>query len=185
MDSLDPGSGFSDWGRHDPNREKPTPSETRARARKGSMVLGGSYSRKIPFFGPNYFWDFGDGGFSFLNNPIHVYPKLGTYNVRLKALNNCGSVSLYDTIEVIYIPTGMADIDSSNIVIYPNPANENIRIDYDKELFVEFFNLSGTKVLESTENSINISELTKGTYIVLIKNREKKSQMSSLLILKE
>jgi len=122
----------------------------------------------------NYFWDFGDGGFSFLNNPIHVYPKLGTYNVRLKALNNCGSVSLYDTIEVIYIPTGMADIDSSNIVIYPNPANENIRIDYDKELFVEFFNLSGTKVLESTENSINISELTKGTYIVLIKNREKK-----------
>ena len=59
MDSLDPGSGFSDWGRHDPNREKPTPSKTRARARQGSMVLDGSYSRKIPFLVLNTFWGFG------------------------------------------------------------------------------------------------------------------------------
>lgn len=35
-----------------------------------------------------YFWEFGDGGFSFDENPTHLYKDSGDYNVRLFATNN-------------------------------------------------------------------------------------------------
>lgn len=36
----------------------------------------------------SYFWELGDGNFSFRENPTHVYADTGTYNVRLYATNN-------------------------------------------------------------------------------------------------
>lgn len=38
----------------------------------------------------DYFWDFGDGEFSSLANPVHVYPDFGTYTITLIATNECG-----------------------------------------------------------------------------------------------
>ncbi len=35
-----------------------------------------------------YFWEFGDGDFSFDENPAHAFPDSGTYTVRLYATNN-------------------------------------------------------------------------------------------------
>ncbi|TZF81530.1 PKD domain-containing protein [Pedobacter sp. BS3] len=39
-----------------------------------------------PFY--SYFWEFGDGQFSFEKEPLHTYPDTGKYNVRLYATNN-------------------------------------------------------------------------------------------------
>lgn len=39
-----------------------------------------------PFY--TYFWEFGDGKFSFEQQPLHVYKDTGTYNVLLYATNN-------------------------------------------------------------------------------------------------
>lgn len=39
-----------------------------------------------PFY--TYFWEFGDGTFSFEQAPVHVYPDTGKYQVRLFATNN-------------------------------------------------------------------------------------------------
>ncbi len=52
-----------------------------------------------------YEWDFNDSGISDLNNPNHLFPSDGIYNVRLIAVsnNNC------------------SDTVFSSIVIYPNP----------------------------------------------------------------
>src|SRR5882757_6533086 len=35
-----------------------------------------------------YFWELGDGSFSFTKNPTHIYNDTGTYQVRLYATNN-------------------------------------------------------------------------------------------------
>ena len=121
-------------------------------------------------YGENYLWRFGDGEASFMDNPTHTYPELGKYEVRLKALNECGSVYLNDSITVEYLPTGFEDITAEKIKVYPNPAYERIYIDYDRELRVDFYNLTGAKVLESNESDINISALTRGTYILIIRN---------------
>ncbi|MCX6233897.1 MAG: PKD domain-containing protein [Bacteroidetes bacterium] len=37
----------------------------------------------------SYFWDFGDGSFSYMENPTHVYPDAGEYELRLVAYNDC------------------------------------------------------------------------------------------------
>jgi PKD repeat protein len=39
----------------------------------------------------SWFWDFGDGNTSTLQNPTHVYATSGTYTVCLTATNSCGS----------------------------------------------------------------------------------------------
>lgn len=40
----------------------------------------------LPFY--TYFWEFGDGNFSFEKEPSHSYRDTGTYDVRVYATNN-------------------------------------------------------------------------------------------------
>ncbi|MBC8053839.1 MAG: PKD domain-containing protein [Sphingobacteriaceae bacterium] len=40
----------------------------------------------VPFY--TYFWEFGDGNFSFEKEPFHCYTDTGTYNIRMYATNN-------------------------------------------------------------------------------------------------
>ncbi len=55
---------------------------------------------------PNqWFWDFGDGSNSSIQNPVHVYNSTGTYNVTQKVWNDLGS----DTMERPYFVTPPPD----------------------------------------------------------------------------
>ncbi|MEO0724788.1 MAG: PKD domain-containing protein, partial [Bacteroidota bacterium] len=45
-------------------------------------------------------WDFGDGNFSFEQNPTHTYAAAGTYVVELEVFNDCGSSTTTQTIVV-------------------------------------------------------------------------------------
>lgn len=45
-----------------------------------------------------FHWDFGDGNISTLENPTHKFQALGTYNVRLTAINAVGDSSSMDKI---------------------------------------------------------------------------------------
>ncbi len=60
---------------------------------------------------PNHWaWDFGDGGTSNEQNPVHVYTTSGSYTVRLEASNSGGSNSetkyYYITVNPAYRPPG-------------------------------------------------------------------------------
>ncbi len=48
--------------------------------------LRGIAGAPVPFY--TYFWEFGDGGFSFEENPSHVYTRFDSIMVRLFATNN-------------------------------------------------------------------------------------------------
>jgi PKD repeat protein len=48
----------------------------------------------------NYFWSFGDGTTSTLQNPTHTYTSTGNYQVCFIATNNCGSTQTCQTIAV-------------------------------------------------------------------------------------
>lgn len=45
-------------------------------------------------------WTFGDGGFSFEQNPTYMYTEAGTYEVELEVFNECGSGTFTQTIVV-------------------------------------------------------------------------------------
>ncbi|HBH50221.1 MAG TPA: hypothetical protein DDX98_16365 [Bacteroidales bacterium] len=43
----------------------------------------------------NYFWDFGDGNTSTLQNPTHIYDSIGSYDVMLTVSNEIGADTMY------------------------------------------------------------------------------------------
>ncbi len=53
----------------------------------------------------SYNWDFGDGNSSTETNPTHIYSSDGNYTVVLTATNNCGSVTLTQTVNISNEPS--------------------------------------------------------------------------------
>jgi PKD repeat protein len=48
----------------------------------------------------SWYWDFGDGYFSDLSNPFHIYDESGEYQVCLVTSNDCGSYTVCKLVEV-------------------------------------------------------------------------------------
>src|SRR5207253_1402294 len=73
-----------------------------------------------PTSGLTYLWNFGDGGTSSVQNPIHTYSSTGSYTVTLTVSNSCGNNVSSQSITVSNI--GINEIENSNsITISPNP----------------------------------------------------------------
>ncbi|MBK9984217.1 MAG: PKD domain-containing protein [Saprospiraceae bacterium] len=77
----------------------------------------------------SYLWNFGDGNTSTQTNPVHTYNQDGTYNVKLTAINDCGSD--ITTITIVIITPPIAAFDAAPTEGCP-------------PMEVEFFNLSST-----------------------------------------
>ena len=58
-----------------------------------------------------YLWNFGDGGTSIAQNPIHTYLSLGTYIVNLQIIGTCSTVTLTKSINIV---------NGTNVSIYTN-----------------------------------------------------------------
>jgi len=72
--------------------------------------------------GQSFFWDFGDGTTSTQVNPVHTYTNVGTYTIRLRAVDSatCNIVdSTQQTITVNPLPTA----EFSHVPVAPVPAN--------------------------------------------------------------
>lgn len=80
--------------------------------------------------------------------------------------NNAG----YDNI-VIAADAALAvsNVNKTKVNVYPNPTTEVLNITADKKVAnVTFFDMTGRKVKQTTENVINVEDLAKGSYIVSI-----------------
>lgn len=67
---------------------------------------------------------------------------------------------------------GTLDVKSeSRISVYPNPASEKIFIKGEKISDVELYSIDGRKqnVVLNNDQSVNVSHLTKGSYVVKVK----------------
>jgi len=72
----------------------------------------------------------------------------------------------------------VTDIKKASITLFPNPANDkiNVIISSGKKENVEIFSIDGRKVLDISvskdQNEINVSQLTKGIYILKVKGTD-------------
>jgi hypothetical protein len=87
---------------------------------------------------------------------------------------------LVDDFEVSYSTAlSVNDISINQIIAYPNPVNDILNIDTALELdLIEIFNLIGQKIIVFNKkniinNSINLSELKKGLYMVIVTSGNK------------
>jgi PKD repeat protein len=131
-------------------------------------------------------WNFGDPSTgslntSFSNDTLHVYTSPGKYTVELIVMNNCGSDTTFDTINVHKPNTGINQIEElSGLFLYPNPAkdfvNLNFILDKPKQLSITLYNALGQKMYFENvsynsgihHEEINLESLSKGVYIFRI-----------------
>jgi PKD repeat protein len=76
----------------------------------------------------NYFWDFGDGNTSVLENPNHSFSSSGIYSVKLIVKDCIFSDTASYTVQIG--ATGIHEDGIYQIRIYPNPTNSNLNFDY-------------------------------------------------------
>ncbi len=138
--------------------------------------------------GLNYLWDFGDGTTSTQQYPTHIYSTSGNYVVCLTVTNSSCTSTSCDSNNVQRISssalmktliakprsqTGIKFIYKSiNLSIFPNPANDFVSIDSDKELkAIELFDITGKKIYSVSEirafkYQISLSSFEPGTYFM-------------------
>ena len=92
----------------------------------GQVVLFSDSSK----WASTYYWDFGDGSSSILQNPQHFYQDAGTYTSTLIVTNACGADTL--TKQVIVESRGGSGLNTIKVAwlrIYPNPSTGNFTLE--------------------------------------------------------
>jgi PKD repeat protein len=120
-----------------------------------------------------YYWDFGDGYFSDLEDPWHAYEDNLNYLVCLMTWNECGSDTNCEMIEL----TTTLIPESGEVLaeLYPNPARDMVFIKpfAEGELMISMADLSGKEVLLKNFNvaldetiKIPVDRIEPGLYIL-------------------
>lgn len=102
--------------------------------------------------GEQYKWDFGDGTFSELMDPEHVYSAPGSYVVKLLVENNCGLDTYVDTILVL--TSGINPLPSDwTSVLFPNPNNGQFQfsLQLGEDLSISILNVLGEVLYTPSE----------------------------------
>ena len=101
-----------------------------------------------------YYWDFGDGYLSDLENPIHNYSDYGLYEVCLSVINECDSSEICDTVEII--SSGVVENFLYAVNVYPNPLMSIVTISYElrhpEMISLTFYNYFGQMAYQKQEN---------------------------------
>ncbi len=135
-----------------------------------------------------YYWDFGDGYFSSLANPIHTYDTGENYQVCLTTRNECGADTVCD---MLYLTTvSVSESGDGLFKVFPNPARDAV---YMKTLLtgqvdIRLVDLSGKVVLQQYFDlkpgetlKLSLAGVNPGLYIVRI-DSEKSQSYGKLMI---
>lgn len=122
-----------------------------------------------------WYWDFGDGDTSSLQNPLHTYTAAGTYNVYQKVTNRCGFTDRTVTVALISTPE---QEKLYTISLYPNPHTGIFNVQMEgiagQTVGVQIMDLSG-KIIQSSHREVpggsgtmefDLHEASSGVYMI-------------------
>lgn len=147
----------------------------------GTMTLAGNVATftNTSTGATSYSWDFGDFTNSSATAPAHAYAVNGTYTVVLTAINgNCTDTTIF----LVDVTVGLNEIaPSSNLTIFPNPANETVNVSFDQNtndlIQIELIDATGRVIAQNqsieigTNNvSFDVTTLSSGFYTVRLTN---------------
>lgn len=127
----------------------------------------------------SWLWDFGDGGTSTLQNPVHTYMVPDTYTVSLTTMDgNCTNkweeILLADRNDAIQSP-----VEKDPVQLFPNPGDGNVFISLEeqtKSIHVSVWNVMGQKLLSQSfpangpRHLIELGAYPVGTYVVRVRH---------------
>lgn len=120
--------------------------------------------------GTSYYWDFGDGTNSNLENTTHTYGANGNYTVTLTVTNACGNNTYTENIDITSL--NVLNIDGYRIAVYPNPTSNFINIDTKANSNIDYkiYDITGKIVttgiikVGETHKSISVNKFNLGIY---------------------
>jgi uncharacterized repeat protein (TIGR03803 family) len=125
-----------------------------------------------------YLWNITNGTITnqISNDTTEIqWGTLGIGYIYVVAENQYACKSDTVLLEVTIGTTGVIElINNNNITIYPNPAKDIITVKSNILFIMEIYDITGKIILTSETKKTDISELNKGIYIILIKDKENK-----------
>jgi len=124
----------------------------------------------------SYWWGFGDGDTSIVENPHHNFIGLvgETFSVKLKA-EKCGLLSeKNDTVTVVL---GVEELSESKVNLYPNPSCNSIVVEIESpnpnhDVQIRVFDLNGKlvfkKMVQNNQVVFSVSNFPVGMYTYII-----------------
>lgn len=104
-----------------------------------------------------------------LGNDNFTIPSSGTYYFGFHVTSDADEFALYLDDVAIDVSNGISESAAEVVSVYPNPAKDKLFISSNHIQTVEIFNLTGARVANyGNQNSINISGLAQGTYLVKV-----------------
>jgi PKD repeat protein len=130
----------------------------------------------------SWYWDFGDGYYSDLPDPVHIYDTQENYQVCLITWNECGS----DTIcQMLYLnAVSVPEYREGFFNIYPNPASKKVFVKalFDGQSVIGLHDLSGKEIIKQDiffvkdePVEIDLGNIDPGIYIVRMDSGENHS----------
>src|SRR5690606_34719110 len=151
------------------NKPLPTAAFNIAAANGLSVVFNNTSTNAI-----GYSWNFGDGETSTVENPTHMYSSAGQYVITLTVYGECDTVTTNNAVSVINVSN--EEFESSNVVLYPNPATNFIVLESTNGLLdlteLELCDITGKVLRKVAVNDktasfkIDIDGLKSGVYLV-------------------
>ncbi len=145
----------------------------------------------INFFGnttggpvDDWIWVFGDGDSGFVQNPSHIYPGTGLFNVELIIHNACGVDTAFLALPLI-CEVGLEEGLGLEVDIFPNPASDHLNLRFShttvSRLQVGLYDMMGKEVIAPKTFRIQgngqavfeLGNLAKGIYILELQAGEK------------
>ena len=131
-----------------------------------------------------WFWDFGDGNTSTVQNPSHTYTTTGSYDVKLVVSNSSEIDSLIKP-SFITVTSGIDEnYLRNNIEIIPNPNKGIFIIDiktiHDDEIDIKVVNMLGVSVYKESnislrkfhKTNVSLEKINSGVYFVIIQSKD-------------
>ncbi len=128
--------------------------------------LGLNYSfENESLYANEYFWDFGDGNYSFEENPQHTFEEEGTYLVRLEANGMCGNDSKSKFVTIFNFPNGSIDLAQTSYCV---DELINITANTSSNVTEYFWEITGPENFSSTVAEPTFSLSTPGLYSIYL-----------------
>jgi PKD repeat protein len=123
----------------------------------------------------NYFWNFGDGNTSDLENPTHTYGSADLFNVFLVASNWCGSDTLFAFVDLVYLSSAEME-QNYGFILYPNPSigvfNFHSTFVGQEYLVIDMQGRTIRKgIIVFEEEQFDLSNEQSGAYFLVIDNK--------------
>ena len=105
-----------------------------------------------------------------LKDYLNNYINFDCYQLWAADIDENGEVNAID-LQLLQGLTGIKDLLSPNIVIYPNPARDILNISYDNKIDeIQLIDIEGKILLTSDMNELNVSSIASGNYFILLKS---------------